>query len=423
MSVTVSVNGTNYTIPQTSETGWGNNVTSWIQAVSSSTLQKSGGTFTLSADVDFGASFGLKSLYYKSRNSNPAAAGQIRLGNTEIIGWRNAANSADKTLAVDSSDRLTYAGVPIASASGVVPVASGGTNITSYAIGDILYASGATTLSKLVIGTAGQVLQVNGGATAPQWGSPNAALATAAKTADYTLLSTDDFITVDSDADANGFNITLPDNATNPGKLYTIKRIGTTFATARAVTISRAGSDTITDSVAGLTATSVNTPGEEIEIVSMGTGVWQVISRRIPSVWTAYTPTGSWSANTTYTGFYRRVGDSIECEVVVATSGAPTSANLTVDLPTGLTIDTGKVSAASENKALGILSILDSGTLEFAGRVAYNSTTSMGAWTEKADATEWVEVSQEVNATTPMTFASGDRVRMRFSVPISGWNG
>lgn len=50
-------------------------------------------------------------------------------------------------------------------------VAEGGTNLASYTTGDTLYASGATTLSKLGIGTARQLLQTNAGATAPQWTS------------------------------------------------------------------------------------------------------------------------------------------------------------------------------------------------------------------------------------------------------------
>ena len=37
--------------------------------------------------------------------------------------------------------------------------------------GDLAYASGATTLSRLGIGTAGQVLKTNSGETAPEWGS------------------------------------------------------------------------------------------------------------------------------------------------------------------------------------------------------------------------------------------------------------
>lgn len=48
-----------------------------------------------------------------------------------------------------------------------VPVNLGGTNLTSYTIGDTLYASGATTLSKLALGTQGQVLTA--GASGPVW--------------------------------------------------------------------------------------------------------------------------------------------------------------------------------------------------------------------------------------------------------------
>lgn len=81
MAVTVTLNGTNYSIPQTGETDWGDQVTLWAQAVSSHLLQKTGGSFTLTTEVDFGANAGLKSLYLKSRATNPAASGQVRLGN------------------------------------------------------------------------------------------------------------------------------------------------------------------------------------------------------------------------------------------------------------------------------------------------------------------------------------------------------
>ena len=39
------------------------------------------------------------------------------------------------------------------------------------AAGDLAYATGADTLGALAIGTAGQILKVNSGATAPEWGS------------------------------------------------------------------------------------------------------------------------------------------------------------------------------------------------------------------------------------------------------------
>jgi len=52
-----------------------------------------------------------------------------------------------------------------------VTVAKGGTNQTSFTAGDVLYATGSTTLAKLPKGTAEQVLAMNSGATAPDWGS------------------------------------------------------------------------------------------------------------------------------------------------------------------------------------------------------------------------------------------------------------
>lgn len=50
-----------------------------------------------------------------------------------------------------------------------VPVNKGGTNLTSYTSGDLVYASGSTTLNKLGIGTSGYPLIVSGGL--PAWGS------------------------------------------------------------------------------------------------------------------------------------------------------------------------------------------------------------------------------------------------------------
>jgi hypothetical protein len=41
--------------------------------------------------------------------------------------------------------------------------------------GDLLYATAADTVTRLGIGTAGQVLKVNSGATAPEWGAAGAA--------------------------------------------------------------------------------------------------------------------------------------------------------------------------------------------------------------------------------------------------------
>lgn len=69
---------------------------------------------------------------------------------------------------------LTTSGGPITTAgtitfAGTLNETHGGTNQTTYAIGDILYASNANTLSKQAIGTNGQILTVVGGV--PAWSS------------------------------------------------------------------------------------------------------------------------------------------------------------------------------------------------------------------------------------------------------------
>jgi hypothetical protein len=62
-------------------------------------------------------------------------------------------------------------GVPLTTGvTGVLPVANGGTNIASYAVGDLLFASGATTLSKLADVATGNALISGGVTTAPSWG-------------------------------------------------------------------------------------------------------------------------------------------------------------------------------------------------------------------------------------------------------------
>ena len=57
---------------------------------------------------------------------------------------------------------------------------TGGTGLTSYTAGDILYYSTGTTLTKLAKGTAGQVLTMNSGATAPEWATTSSSGATEA---------------------------------------------------------------------------------------------------------------------------------------------------------------------------------------------------------------------------------------------------
>lgn len=78
----------------------------------------------------------------------------------------------------NASGAPTWSGVTAGDISGTVAAANGGTGQSSYAVGDILYASGATALSKLADVSAGSFLRSGGVTTAPAWSTtkwPNSA--------------------------------------------------------------------------------------------------------------------------------------------------------------------------------------------------------------------------------------------------------
>jgi hypothetical protein len=97
---------------------------------------------------------------------NPSASTLGGVQSKASVGsqWLNAISTAG----VPSSSQPAFSDI-----SGTATAAQGGTGQSSYAIGDLLYASGATALSKLADVATGKVLRSGGVATAPAWGSIN----------------------------------------------------------------------------------------------------------------------------------------------------------------------------------------------------------------------------------------------------------
>lgn len=129
MSIPLTVNGAVFEYPVDFDENWGVDATGWAQAVTNGMLQMQGGSFPLTANVNFGPNFGLLSQYFQTRSASPATTGTVRLSSADAgVAWRNNANSANLVLTTNASDQLLYNGNPIATTSGAVTSITGTTN-------------------------------------------------------------------------------------------------------------------------------------------------------------------------------------------------------------------------------------------------------------------------------------------------------
>jgi len=155
MATPVVFNAVNYSIPAFGDVGYAQgpgNLSSYLIALATGTLQPTGGLFSLTADANFGPNFGLVALYYKTTTANIATAGQIRLAKTDTIDWRNNANGANLPLAINGSDQLTFNGIVISTAAAGGTVNAGTINTLTY------YAATGNTVSSLTAITASRAL-------------------------------------------------------------------------------------------------------------------------------------------------------------------------------------------------------------------------------------------------------------------------
>lgn len=206
----------------------------------------------------------------------------------------------------------------------------------------------------------------------------------------------------------------------NSGKEIEIRHGGTSWT--QIYTIDPNGAETIN----GAATLLLHTFGEYVRLRSNGAN-WIIVGRYIPEVWEAVTFTGTWVTNATYSAFQRRCGDSMEFDVSITLSGAPTAASLSLDLPAYVVVDTARLSSFSTGaQQLGSVTVYDdsgAGGTEFVGgRTRYLSTTTVRL--ESIDNTSaddhWFG---NVTNTFPITFATGDIVHTRFIVPVVGFSG
>lgn len=135
--------------------------------------------------------------------------------------------------------------------------------------------------------------------------------------------------------------------------------------------------------------------------------------------WNPWIPTGTWTANSRYQGVYRVVGDTLECRAKITLLGAPTAADLDINLPTGFNIDTLKLmTPVASVTPLGRGVAVDTGTANYYLTVYYTSTQAVRIRAETANGT-YLLTDQSVSETVPFTFGAADSVYVEFKVPIS----
>lgn len=227
---------------------------------------------------------------------------------------------------------------------------------------------------------------------------------TASKTSAYNAVN-GDFVLCDSSGGT--FAVTLP-TATS-GHQVGIRKTDTSVVAV-----------TVVGTVNGVSGDRLDTQNETIIYVADGTN-WHQLARSVPSVWTSYTPTGSWTTNTTYTGKWKREGNFMYVDVYVQLAGAPDAVSLNIDIPLGLSIETSGLAhgGAGNGTILSTLDINDAGNSNYGGILRYNSTTTVRAMVFRSDTTFLTLAS--VNATNPVTLDSGDEIFIHFRVPIANW--
>ena len=182
-------------------------------------------------------------------------AGTIVLANAGVLSW--SGGTSGLTPATATTGAVTLAGTLIA--------VNGGTGFASYAVGDLLYANTTTTLTKLPVGTTGQVLTVTAGA--PAW-EGGAASAPVTKTADFTLAATESWVI--NNKSGSTCTVTLPTPSTYTGRQVTFKNM-------QAQLLVSASSNVVPlDSTSAGTAILLDVVGNWATIVSDGTN-WVIM--------------------------------------------------------------------------------------------------------------------------------------------------
>lgn len=220
-------------------------------------------------------------------------------------------NNAGNALAFGTVDLSLAAAV-----TGILDETNGGTGLSTYAQGDLIYASAANTLARLAKATTVYKTLTNtgGGANNPEWTNPRYS-GNGQLSADYQVILNDAWWTF-RHTSASPHNVTLPLNATVPFEVGTCMWFANP-TTSGALSITAAG--TLTGHGQTVTGNLIIPAGYNAVVIYLGSDIWMIITDAPSIVATDITYTGyvgadgttgnrfshaGWSAARTGTGAY-----------------------------------------------------------------------------------------------------------------------
>lgn len=237
---------------------------------------------------------------------------------------------------------------------------------------------------------------------------------TATKTTAYTALITNDFIPCDASSAA--FTVALPAASTATGHRLWIQKID---SSVNAVTIDGDASETIN----GSTTIKLASQYEIVQIYCNGTA-WFIVARDYPRTTTLATVTFDGCGTTTsHDVRYQRIGDRMYCQGE-ALCGTVAASTFAINLPTGLTIDTAKITSSTGAQLVGNLHRITNSAIAYPAtstgpfHLFYDGSTSGKIFLAITAGAVAFTFTKVLGSTC---FSNSDQMTFQFNVPITNW--
>lgn len=135
-----------------------------------------------------------------------------------------------------------------------------------------------------------------------------------------------------------------------------------------------------------------------------------------------FSPSGSWTTNSTYSGNWSQDGENVTVRYMVTLSGAPNVTTLNFNLPNSMVVDSGKLKMANN-----ISHVQSSGEFRDASsgrrheiRCVYNDSNGKIQPVYSNNSTVNTNIAIGITNVLPVTMATGDTIECTTTVPIVG---